>query len=91
MVQGYKAMMISADKSGFTDLEEEKTEEKSIDAENAVSEETVPETESTAPETADSAEDNVPEPESNDTQEENAEAETKEKGKKSIDICMIQV
>ena len=28
MVQGYKAMMISADKSGFTDLEEEKTEEK---------------------------------------------------------------
>lgn len=63
--------------------EEEKTEEKSIDAENAVSEETVPETESTASETADSAEDIVPEPESNDTQEENAEAETKEKGKKS--------
>lgn len=28
MVQGYKAMMISADKSGFADLEEEKTEEK---------------------------------------------------------------
>ncbi len=28
MVQGYKAMMISADKSGFTDLEEEKNEEK---------------------------------------------------------------
>ena len=28
MVQGYKAMMISADKSGFTDLEEEKTEAK---------------------------------------------------------------
>lgn len=28
MIQGYKAMMISADKSGFTDLEEEKTEEK---------------------------------------------------------------
>lgn len=26
MVQGYKALMISADKSGFTDLEEEKTE-----------------------------------------------------------------
>ncbi len=28
MVQGYKAMMLSADKSGFTDLEEEKSTEK---------------------------------------------------------------
>ena len=28
MVQGYKAMMLSADKSGFTDLEEEKNTEK---------------------------------------------------------------
>lgn len=28
MIQGYKAMMISADKSGFTDLEEEKEKEK---------------------------------------------------------------
>ena len=28
MIQGYKAMMISADKSGFTDLEEEGTEKK---------------------------------------------------------------
>ncbi len=28
MIQGYKAMMLSADKSGFTDLEEEKEKEK---------------------------------------------------------------
>ena len=28
MIQGYKAMMISADKSGFTDFEEEESEEK---------------------------------------------------------------
>ena len=28
MIQGYKAMMLSADKSGFTELEEEKTDEK---------------------------------------------------------------
>ncbi|MFQ8953189.1 MAG: hypothetical protein ACLR56_09395 [Oscillospiraceae bacterium] len=28
MIQGYKAMMISADKSGMTDLEDEKEKEK---------------------------------------------------------------
>lgn len=31
MIQGYKAMMISADKSGFTDLEEEKEKEKTTE------------------------------------------------------------
>lgn len=34
MVQGYKAMMISADKSGFTDLEEEKKREEVKDEDN---------------------------------------------------------
>ena len=53
MVQGYKAMMISADKSGFTDLEEEDdkkkktkteavTEEGDGETENEVAEETEP-------------------------------------------------
>lgn len=31
MIQGYKAMMLSAEKSGFTDLEEEKSEKKESD------------------------------------------------------------
>ena len=30
MIQGYKAMMLSADKSGFTDLEEEKEKTESL-------------------------------------------------------------
>lgn len=52
MVQGYKAMMISADKSGFTDLEEEpkkatETENKTVSVaeENAETEKTQKETE----------------------------------------------
>ena len=47
MIQGYKAMMISADKSGFTDLEEEnkkvKPETKTDSSETVCEEETKPE------------------------------------------------
>ena len=35
MIQGYKAMMISADKSGFTDLEDEKDKEKTESKNNS--------------------------------------------------------
>ena len=35
MIQGYKAMMLSADKSGFTDLEDENTETEKTDEEKA--------------------------------------------------------
>lgn len=42
MVQGYKAMMISADKSGFTDFEEEteKKDKETVSAEENITEET---------------------------------------------------
>ena len=36
MIQGYKAMMISADKSGMTDLEDEKEKEKEKKSSNAL-------------------------------------------------------
>lgn len=38
MIQGYKAMMLSADKSGFTDLEEEKTKKEETETEEKTEE-----------------------------------------------------
>jgi len=48
MVQGYKAMMISADKSGFTDLEEEPKKEKQTETvEDAVTDSDIEKTDET--------------------------------------------